>query len=192
MNRPRRTLALLAAAALLLGGCGGEAEKADSGGADLPDGMVAVETDLGTLARPEEWKPVPDAEVKDRVASFAITGDGGQVVGQMDVFVNGIAPGTKADSLAGAIQAQRMPSFPDLRHTRRDFVDVPGADSAFVTESTYTTADSGEDARSVDEVAVTEAGDYLLVRISSSAAAYDDELFQQVMDTMTLTGGESS
>jgi hypothetical protein len=85
-----------------------------------------------------------------------------------------------------------MPSFPDLRHTRRDFVDVPGADSAFVTESTYTTADSGEDARSIDEVALTEGGDYLLVRISSSAAAYDDALFQQVLDTITLTGGEES
>ena len=193
MSRPRSTLALLVAAALLLGGCGGGAAQKDApGGADIPDGMVAVKTDIGTVARPEEWKPVPDAQVKDRVAGFTITDDGGQVVGQMDVFVNAITPGTQADSLAGAIQAQRMPSFPDLRHTRRDFVDVPGADSAFVTESTYTTADSGEDARSIDEVAVTEDGDYLLVRISSSAAAYDDALFQQVLDTITLTGGEES
>lgn len=191
MTRPTRTLALLAAAAVLLGGCGGGADKDDSD-AELPDGMVAVETDLGTVARPEEWKPLEDAAVKDRVAGFMIIDDGNQVVGQMDVFVNGIAPGTRADSLAGAIQAQRIPSFPDLRHTRRDFVDVPGAESAFVTESTYTTADSGEDARSIDQVAVTEDGDYLLVRISSSAAAYDEQLFQQVMDTMTLDGGESS
>jgi hypothetical protein len=154
--------------------------------------MVAVKTDLGTVARPEDWQPMESAAVKDRVAGFLIIGKGNQVVGQMDVFVNGIAPGTKADSLAAAIEAQRMPSFPDLRHTRRDFVDVPGADSAFVTESTYTTADSGEDARSIDQVAVTEDGDYLLVRISSSAAAYDDALFQQVVDTMTLSGGESS
>jgi hypothetical protein len=192
MTRPARTLALLAAAAVLLGGCGGGPDKDDSVGADLPDGMVAVHTDLGTVARPTEWKPLEDAAIKDRVAGFMIIGDGKQVVGQMDVFVNGIAPGTRADSLAGAIEAQRMPSFPDLRHTRRDFVDVPGAESAFVTESTYTTADSGEDARSIDQVAVTEDGDYLLVRISSSAAAYDEQLFEQVMDTMTLHGGESS
>ena len=192
MTRPTRTLALLAAAAVLLGGCGGGADKDDADAADLPDGMVAVETDLGTVGRPEEWKPLEDAAVKDRVAGFMIVDDGNQVVGQMDVFVNGIAPGTRADSLAGAIEAQRIPSFPDLRHTRRDFVDVPGAESAFATESTYTTADSGEDARSIDQVAVTEDGDYLLVRISSSAAAYDEQLFQQVMDTMTLHGGESS
>jgi hypothetical protein len=41
-------------------------------------------------------------------------------------------------------------------------------------------------------VAVTDDGDYLLVRISASAAAYDDALFRQVVDTMTLSGGESS
>ncbi len=192
MNRPRRNLALLAAAALLLGGCGGVAEQDAPAGAEVPDGMTVVETDLGTVARPQEWKPMDDAAVQDRVAGFVITGEGDQVVGQMDVFVNEIAPGTKADSLAAAIQAQRMPSFPDLRHTRRDFVDVPGAESAFVTESTYTTADSGEDARSIDQVAVTDDGDYLLVRISSSAAAYDEDLFGQVLGTMTLTGGTDS
>jgi hypothetical protein len=181
----------MAAAALLLGGCGGTGTD-DAAAADVPDGMVAVETDLGTLARPEEWKPAPDAEVKDRVAAFTITDDGGQVVGQMDVFVNGNRPGLGADSLAAAVEAQRMLSFPNLRHTRRDFVDVPGAESAFVTESTYTTADTGEDARSIDQLAVNEDGEYLLVRISSSADAYDDALFQQVVDTMALDGGEPS
>lgn len=191
MTRPARTLALLTAAALLLGGCGGGSGKDDSA-ADVPEGMVAVKTDLGTVARPQEWKPVPGAEVKDRVAGFAITDDGGQVVGQMDVFVNGNRPGLEADSLAAAVEAQRMLSFPNLRHTRRDFVDVPGAESAFVTESTYTTADTGEDARSIDQLAVNEDGKYLLVRISSSAAAYDDDLFQQVVDTMALDGGEAS
>lgn len=191
MTRPARTLALLTAAALLLGGCSGGTGK-DESAADIPDGMVAVHTDLGTVARPQGWKPVPDAEVKDRVAGFTITDDGGQVVGQMDVFVNGNRPGLGADSLAAAVEAQRMLSFPNLRHTRRDFVDVPGAESAFVTESTYTTADTGEDARSIDQLAVNEDGEYLLVRISSSAAAYDDDLFQQVVDTMTLEGGEAS
>jgi hypothetical protein len=39
---------------------------------------------------------------------------------------------------------------------------------------------------------VNEDGEYLLVRISSSATAYDDALFQQVVDTMALDGGEAS
>ncbi len=189
-TRPRRTLALLAAA-LLLTGCGAGGDKEDTA-AEIPEGMVAVETEVGTVARPDDWKPMESAEIKDRVAGFLITGEGNQVVGQMDVFVNQVPAGTAADTLAGAQQGERMPSFPNLRHTRRDFVEVPGAESAFLTESTYTTADSGEDARSLDQLALTEDGDYLLVRISSSAAAYDETLFQQVVDTMTLSGGESS
>jgi hypothetical protein len=188
-TRPRRTLALLAAA-LLLTGCGGGGDK--EAAAEIPEGMVAVETEVGTIARPDDWKPMESADIKDRVAGFLITDEGNQVVGQMDVLVNQVPAGTAADTLAGAQQGARMPNFPNLRHTRRDFVEVPGAESAFLTESTYTTADSGEDARSLDQVALTEDGDYLLVRISSTAAAYDETLFQQVVDTMTLSGGEAS
>ncbi len=185
-------IAPLLLAALLLGGCGGASGDDDSTGSALPDGMTEVSTDVGTVARPEEWKPVDGHLDKNEVAAFSIENDQGQVVGQMDVIVNSVSPGTAADSVAGAIQGARMPYFPDLRHTRREFSDVPGADSAFLTESTYTTADTGEDARSLDQVAVDKDGSYLLVRISSAANAYDPELFQQVVDTMRLSDGATS
>ena len=195
MTRTGRLLPLLAVVLLVLSACGGNANGDDDGGTDpgsaVPDGMVLVRTDVGTVARPEEWTPVEDAEVADRVAGFVIEDDG-QVVGQMDVFVNETAAGTGADTLAGAIQGARMPNFPDLRHTRREFTDVPGADGAFLTESTYTTADTGQDARSLDQVAIAEDGRYLLVRISAADEAYDEELFQQVVDTMRLETSNAS
>ncbi len=185
-------IAPLLLAALLLGGCGGTSGDDDSTGRALPEGMTEVSTDVGAVARPEEWKPVDGHLDKNEVAAFSIENDQGQVVGQMDVIVNSVSPGTAADAVAGAIQGARMPYFPDLRHTRREFSDVPGADSSFLTESTYTTADSGEDARSLDQVAVDKGGSYLLVRISSAADAYDPGLFQQVVDTMQMSDGATS
>ncbi len=191
MTRTARIVPLLLAA-LLLGGCGGGSGDDDTAGPAVPEGMTEVTTDVGTVARPEEWKPVDAGPDKNEVAAFSIENDQGQVVGQMDVIVNSVSAGTEADAVAGAIQGARMPYFPHLRHTRREFSDVPGADSAFVTESTYTTADTGEDARSLDQVAVAKDGKYLLVRISSAAKAYDTELFQQVVDTMRMSDGATS
>jgi hypothetical protein len=189
MTRTSRLAPLLAP--LLLGGCSGGSGD-DDAGPTTPAGMTEVTTDIGTVARPDDWKPIDAATDKNEVAAFSIENDQGQVVGQMDVIVNSVSAGTQADAVAGAIQGARMPYFPELRHTRREFTDVAGADSAFVTESTYTTADTGQDARSLDQVAVAKDGRYLLVRISSAAKAYDPELFQQVVDTMRLSDGAAS
>ena len=179
-----RPLAVLLAVATLLTGCGGSEYGADE--PTVPEGMVLVETELGTVARPEQWQPVENAETADRVAGFEITEDG-ELVGQMDVFVNALSPGVEADTVDAAAQAQRFQHFKDLEHTRRDFVEVPGAASGFLTESTYRHAETGEEIRSIDQVAVTEEGEYLLVRISAGVDAYDEELFAQVVDTMALT-----
>ncbi|QNN54163.1 hypothetical protein [Nocardioides mesophilus] len=194
MTRTRRYLVVLLAGALLaVAGCSGSGSSPDSGpdaaggSADasaVPAGMVQVSTELGTVARPEEWKPNDASQGQE--ASFLIENDSDQVVGQMDVVISSVTPGTPADAVAGAIQASRFPNIPTLRHTEREFADVPGAESGFTTESTYTTADTQQPARSLDRVAVAEDGRYLLVRISSAAPAYDSELFHQIVDTMRL------
>ena len=168
---------------LLLGACSGA--DTDDSTSTVPAGMTAVITDVGSAARPEAWTPTDGPVADDEVAAFSIE-DGGTVVGQMDVIVDRVSAGTEADAVAGALQGARMQYFPDLRHTRREFSEVPGADSAFLTESTYTTADTGDDARSLEQVAVTEDGQYLLIRISSAATAFDPDLFQQVLDTMRV------
>ena len=175
---------LLALTLLVLAACsgGGESEEA----AEVPEGWVVVETGVGTVARPEEWRPQEAPQAEGEVQSFAIE-DRGEVVAQMDVLVSSITPGTKADTVDAAIQGARMPSFPQLEHTRREFTEVPGAASAFVTESTYVTADTGKDARSLDQVAVAEDGRYLLVRLTALADAYDEDLFAQVMDTVRIS-----
>lgn len=175
---------LIAVTLLVLAACsgGGESEEAP----EVPEGWVVVETGVGTVARPEEWRPQEAAQAEGEVQSFAIE-DRGEVVAQMDVLVSSITPGTKADTVDAAIQGARMPSFPQLEHTRREFTEVPGAASAFVTESTYVTADTGKDARSLDQVAVAEDGRYLLVRLTALADAYDEELFAQVMDTVRIS-----
>ncbi len=182
-------IAPLLLAVLLVGGCS-SADAGDSGAA-VPAGMTAVTTDIGTVARPQGWNPADGPMDADEVAAFSIEDDEGQIVGRMDVIVGRISAGTEADALAGAIQGARMQYAADLRHTRREFSEVPGADSAFLTESTYTTSDTGEHARSLDQVAVSADGRYLLVRISSAATAFDPDLFQQIVDTMRL-GDESA
>lgn len=178
--------ALLAVTLLVLAACSGGGEAEDT--AEVPEGWVVVETEVGTVARPEEWRPRDAPPAEGDVQSFAIEQQG-EVVAQMDVLVSSITPGTKADTVDAAIQGARMPSFPRLEHTRREFTEVPGAASAFVTESTYVTADSGQDARSLDQVAVAEDGRYLLVRLTALDAAYDAELFAEVVDTMQVTAG---
>jgi hypothetical protein len=175
--------ALIAVSLVLLAACsgGGEPEAA----VEVPEGWVVVETEVGSVARPEEWQPQDAPQAEGQVESFAIS-EGGEVVAQMDVLVNSITPGTKADTVDAAIQGARMTGFPQLEHTRREFTEVPGAASAFVTESTYVTADTGQDARSIDQVAVAENGRYLLVRLTALAEAYDEELFTEVLDTVRL------
>lgn len=175
---------LLAATMLLLAACSGGGEHEES--VDVPEGWVVVRTDVGTVARPEEWRPQAAPEAAGEAQSFAIERDG-EVVAQMDVLVGSMEPGVEADTVDAAIQGVRLPTFPQLEHTRREFTDVPGASSGFVTESTYVTADTGQDARSLDQVGVAEDGSYLLVRLTALADAYDEELFAQVMDTMQVT-----
>lgn len=186
MKLGSRTLGVALVAALLpLTACSTQ----EASTSDLPEGWVLVDAEFGSVARPARWRP-QEAQVDAEVDTFAIR-EGGEVVAQMDVLRSSITPGTDADAVAAALQGARIPSFPQLRHTRREFVEVPGADSAFLTESTYLTADSGEDARSLDQVAVAEDGRYLLVRLSALAEAYDAELFEQVVSTMRLDAGSS-
>ncbi len=178
---------LLPVTLLVLAACSGGGENDGSADAvTVPAGWVVVKTEVGTVARPEEWRPQEAPQAEGDVQSFAIE-EQGDVVAQMDVLVSSITPGTKADTVDAAIQGARMTSFPQLEHTRREFTEVPGAASAFVTESTYVTADTGKDARSLDQVAVAEDGRYLLVRLTALDGAYDEELFADVMDTMQVT-----
>jgi hypothetical protein len=171
------------------------ADTVDTGAAEgataVPDGMVLVRTPVGSVARPEAWTDAGKKSSEGAEGTFLITDEAGRTVGQLDVIVNSVTPGTPADAVAGAIQGARFPNVPTLRHDRREQAEVPGAESAFLTESHYDTVDTGEKARSLDQVAVAEDGGYLLVRVSAAAASYDAELAQQVVDTMRLSGASS-
>lgn len=187
MTRTARALGAAAMLLLVLSGCGGgdepDASKAPSSSQDPH--MVDVSTDIATLSRPADWTPLDAALEQDRVAAFVIGDDSGATVGQMDVVVNRVPAGTEADAVNAANQGARATSFQDLRHVRRESAEVPGAESAFVNESTYVTAE-GEPARSVDLVAVAADGGYLLVRISAAEAAYDRATFEEVLASVRL------
>jgi hypothetical protein len=194
MTRTVRTFVALSTALLLLSGCsGGEEPEAEEAGTSTsqPTEMVEVSTDIATLSRPSGWEPLDAPMEQDRVAAFGIEDDAGDTVGQMDVVVNQVPAGTGADAVDAANQGARAANFEDLRHERREFTEVPGADSAFVNESTYVTAD-GESARSVDLVAVAADGDYLLVRISTAEAAFDRALVDEVLDSVRLRAEAAS
>lgn len=199
MKRTVRLLALLAVAVIGATGCTSDGEAtADpnspatpSAEASVPTGMVQLETDVGGIAHPEEWKPADQPPVKDLVATLLITDESGATVGQMDVMVNAVPEGSAADAVNAANQGARAANFRDLRHVRREFVDVPGAASAYLNESTYTTAE-GAPAHSIERLAIAENGDLMLARISSAEDAYDAALFEQVLTSMRLTGRDSA
>jgi hypothetical protein len=194
MTRTARTLGAAAMMLLVLSGCGGgdepDAADAPASSSQGPQ-MVDVSTEIATMSRPADWQPLDAALEQDRVAAFVIDDDSGATVGQMDVLVNRVPAGTEADALNAANQGARATSFQDLRHVRRESTEVPGAESAFVDESTYVTAE-GEQARSVDLVAVGADGDYLLVRISAAEAAYDRATFEEVLASVRLREGSAS
>lgn len=195
--RTAKLLLSVAGLLLVLTACsgedaGGSTDQPTAGSTALPEGMVLVETEIGTVGRPEEWQPAPEESSVGQEASFTIEDGSGEVVGQMDVIVQSATPDAGADAIAATIQGTRMPSIPTLRHDRREFTEVPGAEDAFLTASHYTTADTGVPAKSIELVAVREDGRFLLVRISSTKQAYDAELFQSVLDTMRLRTTEPS
>jgi hypothetical protein len=188
MTRTVRTLAAVTTLLFVLSACGGDEEPEAPGAgtsASQRTEMVEVSTDIATLSRPAGWQPLDAAMEQDRVAAFGIEDDAGTTVGQMDVVVNQVPAGTGADAVDAANQGARAAHFQDLRHERREFTEVPGADSAFVNESTYVTAE-GESARSVDLVAVTADGDYLLVRISTAETAFDRLLVDEVIESVQV------
>lgn len=199
MKSTVRLLALLAVAVIGASGCTSDGEaRSDPNGsttpsadASVPAGMVRLETDVGTIAHPDEWKPTDQPLVKDLVATLLISDESGATVGQMDVMVNAVPEGSAADAVNAANQGARTANFRDLRHVRKEFVDVPGAASAYLNESTYTTAD-GASAHSLERLAIAENGDLMLVRISAAEDAYDSALFEQVLTSMRLTGRGSA
>lgn len=189
MNRTARTVAGLLLMLTALTACGGEAPEPTPVGptpTTAAGPMKPLETDIATLWRPREWKAVEGPLEENQVAALVITDESGQTVGQMDVLVNQVEPGMQADALDAANQGARFLHFRELRHVRREFADVPGADSAFLNESTYLTAE-GEPARSIDLVAIAESGDYILVRISAASSAYDAKTFDTVVESVRLT-----
>lgn len=187
----RRALAVLVLIPVLLTGCSasGDGDGQETSSSTTPEGFVEVTTDVGSVARPEEWEPSDRELVKDVVATFDIRADGA-VVGQMDVMVNAVPPGSQADAVNAANQGARAVDFANLRHERRESIDVPGAESAYLNESTYST-DQGP-ARSLDVLAIDDSGDLMLVRISALESAYDPALVERVRESVRLETGTQS
>lgn len=195
MHRTAMAAAVLTAASLCLAasGCSGDTggeQPAAASTSEISVDTTIVQTKVGSVARPSGWKPLPDTSPGADITSFAID-DGGTVVGQMDVIVSRVAAGSPADVVSEAFTTERLPHFENLRSRRRDFRDVPGAESAFVEEHTYTTA-QGEPARSVDQLAVAPDGGVLLVRISAAQSAFDRALFGELLASMQMKKGQSS
>jgi hypothetical protein len=195
-----RRIPLLLAAALLclpLGGCGGNSDGGTPAGTGEPAkpgagdttaaDLVSVKVDTGTVRRPASWQASSAREGKDHAAQFLQVAPDGKPVAQLDVFIGKVPQGAKADALMAAVQGARAAQVRSLRETRREFTEVPGAASAFLTESTYLFPDGRTEARSIEILAVTGDGDELHVRLSATAGAYDATLFQRVLESMSMT-----
>lgn len=201
MHRPRALTPLLLAGVLALTACsGGGPDAGDGAGDGAGPGPVegsergsavsefdprTVRTPVGSVAVPSAWDRAPAGPSDGAEATYVEQRDGTPVA-QVDVIINSVTPGTGADAVAAAIQGARLPVIPTLRHDERSTVSVPGAQSAFLTESHYRTTDTDQPARSLDQVAIAESGDYLLVRVSATAAGYDPRLARDIAGSMVL------
>lgn len=202
MTRLRLTTLLAIAMATLFlatacsGNDGSDAEGAAEGTAETPspertpsgeapDGFVTIETEHGTIAHPPDWEAVDDElSTEGHVARVMLRRDG-EAVGQLDVLIDEAPPGSQADALNASNQGARSANLPDLRSTRQEYIEVPGAASAFLDEGTYTTAD-GVPAHTMEVLAVSEEGHVLLARITGLDTAWDPDLAQTVLDTLRL------
>lgn len=190
MRRARLHTAALGVALMVsacTGGSPDDTEPTSAGGAGAP--TATVRTSVGSVERVAAWAPARGSGAAG-ARSFSIRQDG-EVVGQMDVLVTDVAPGSPADVVSEGLTTQRLPHVRDLRSSRREVREVPGAESAFLEEHTYTTVD-GERARSVDQVAVAPDGGVLLVRLSSAAPAFDRPLFYSLLDSVRLEENRAS
>lgn len=190
MRRTRLVAAALAAVVLAVSGCSDSGGDGTDAGPELSVDTATVRTQAGSVERPTAWKAIPGTGDEEHVASFSMR-ESGRVVGQMDVFVGKVAPGSPADVVSEGVQGQRALNFADLRSVRREFTDVPGAESAALDVNTYTTAD-GEPARSIEQLAIAPDGTTMTVRISTAQSAFDAGLFESLLATMELRQEESS
>jgi hypothetical protein len=189
LPRPVRAVVALAAAAatLALAGCSGEPRPEDSEAYTTPAGMVEESFGEVALARPTTWTPDPAARRADRVASFGIS-DAGEVVGQMDVFVNELVTDRGgAELLAEKTMAEEMFHLRDREVTDRRPVVVAGAESAYLVEATYETT-SGDPATYLQLFAVDAERDTVIVKITGSRQAADLTRWRTVLDTVRITG----
>ncbi|MGH3355094.1 MAG: hypothetical protein ACRDOJ_04300, partial [Nocardioidaceae bacterium] len=116
MRRTRCFAAVVAVLAAVMSGCSSSSEddRGSGGGPALSVESSTVETKVGSVERPTSWEPSSGTGKPDHVGSFVLT-EAGQVVGQMDVFVGKVAPGSPADVVSEGVQGERSLNFANLR-----------------------------------------------------------------------------
>lgn len=173
--------------AALASGCSDdEAPETRSG---TPSDFVEVETPVGRVMRPESWQPNEEAIEGKVVAAFTIE-EGGETVGQFDVIVDQVQTGMTAQRFNAENQGARALSTEDLEHVRQEPVEVPGATSAFLDESTY--AAGGTKAHSLEQVGISADNDLMLVRISMLEESYDEDVAEAVVESMEMVAPAAS
>lgn len=183
-------LVALGAVAALASGCSDdEAGTAGDTRAETPSDFVEVETAVGTVMRPEAWQPNEQAVTDKVVAAFTIEADG-RTVGQFDVIVDKVQDDTTAQGWNAANQGSRALHTEDLEHVRQEKVEVPGARSAYLDESTYAAGDLK--AHSLEQVGISPDNDLMLVRLSVLEEHYDEEIAEAVVDSMEMVAPAAS
>lgn len=164
---------------------GGSSAAAEPSPPAVGAGLVELVVDGARLGRPADWTASTAPLTLDQVAVFQRTGPDGEFDAQLDVLVNTVPAGSQADEIDAVTQGKRSIRVLELRSVDRRRLDVPGADSGLLNESTYTTP-AGKRLRSLDLTAIADDGRYVLVRLSTAAEVFDEALARRVMESVVL------
>lgn len=171
------------AAALLLTGC-------DGGGAAVPEGFTRFDSDTFALSHPEDWE-VGQQGGRDSLTALGEVSPQGipeAAIVEIDPTFSG-----NFDVAIGGLQDLARVELPEFTVVSEEEVEVDGAQTARLLETTYLgTEEGGAEAtvpmRQLDLLALNGEEILYYLRVNAPQELYDAETSRQIVDSFTLKG----
>lgn len=170
---------------LLMTACG-------DAGPQVPDGFQVVDHPRGSVALPADWDRADDAPVIDDVdpdaARYQIPGSPDELQIGATIFAVP-SPGGNSEAVA-VMYSMPMVNLEDAEQTRREPTEVAGtADATLIEVRAPSPPLDGQEVRGIYVAARHEDGVSLVVRLLGPTDVLTDELVEDVLGSIEVTGG---